>query len=77
MDTFLQEANDVYRYFRQDIGILKSPRLWILHPGSFAEVVNERVRQGIPREQIKFPHLSDNVLLLKEFEGKIDINLEL
>ncbi|NVM30171.1 MAG: GH3 auxin-responsive promoter family protein [Candidatus Helarchaeota archaeon] len=71
LDTFLQKANDVYRYFRQDIGILKSPKLWILHPGSFSKALEERSRQGAPREQLKLPHLTDDPAFMKNFEANI------
>ncbi|MFX1297075.1 MAG: GH3 auxin-responsive promoter family protein, partial [Promethearchaeota archaeon] len=72
LDIFLQEANDVYRYFRLDIGILKAPKLWILHAGSFSEALDKKSRQGAPREQFKLPHLTDNSSFLKEFEDKVN-----
>ncbi len=75
LDIFLKEANDVYRYFRQDIGILKAPKLWILHNGSFSEVIEEKARQGAPREQLKLPHLTDDPAFMKEFEAKVKIEL--
>ena len=77
LDSFLQEANEVYRYFRQDIGILKAPKLWILHTGSFSKVLNERAGQGIPREQTKIPHLTDNPSFKNEFEDAVDQEVEI
>ncbi|MDD1779094.1 MAG: GH3 auxin-responsive promoter family protein, partial [Candidatus Helarchaeota archaeon] len=77
LDTYLQEANEVYRYFRRDIGILKSPTLWILNPGTFERIVNERAGRGLPREQTKIPHLSDKAALMREFEGHIKLQIEL
>ena len=77
LDSFLQEANEVYRYFRQEIGVLKAPKLWILQRGSFARILNERARQGLPREQTKIPHLTDNPSLKKEFEDAVESEVEI
>ncbi|NVM52290.1 MAG: GH3 auxin-responsive promoter family protein [Candidatus Helarchaeota archaeon] len=77
LDSFLQEANEVYRYFRKDIGILKSPVLWILETGSFNEVLNERIRQGAPREQTKIPHLTDDPKIRNEFENTVKSEIKM
>jgi hypothetical protein len=71
LDNSLQDANKTYSYFREDIGILKAPKLWVLHTGSFAEVLNERIKHGAPREQTKIPHLTDDTTIMKEFNDKV------
>jgi len=76
LDSYMQEANEVYRYFRQAIGILKPPKLWILSAGSFAGVLNERAKRGIPREQSKIPHLTDDLNIKKEFEDAVIQEIE-
>jgi len=77
LDTYMQEANEVYRYFRRDIGILKPPKLWILNLGTFEKVVNARAGRGIPREQTKIPHLSDQDALKREFESGVKLQIEM
>ena len=71
LDLSLKEANMTYRYFRDDIGILKAPKLWVLKSGSFNEVLSERIKMGAPREQTKIPHLTDDVKIKRDFEDKI------
>ena len=77
LDLSLQKANDVYRYFRQDVGILKAPKLWVLHSGSFSEVLHGRTAQGAPREQSKVPHLTDNPAIKKEFDDKVKLEVKI
>ena len=77
LDLSLQKANDVYRYFRQDVGILKAPKLWVLHSGSFSEVLHGRTEQGAPREQSKIPHLTDIPAIKKEFEDKVKLEVKI
>ncbi|MFX0099882.1 MAG: GH3 auxin-responsive promoter family protein, partial [Candidatus Hodarchaeota archaeon] len=78
LDKYLKEANDVYRYFREDIGILKSPKMWVLKKGAFSDLVTERIKQsGGSREQHKLPHLSDDIHFVKFFEDKVESEVKL
>lgn len=78
LDKYLQEANDVYRYFREDIGILKSPKMWVLKKGSFSELITERIKAcGGSREQHKLPHLCDDASIVNFLEDKIESEVRL
>jgi hypothetical protein len=77
LDSALQVVNKTYSYFRQDIGILKAPELWVLHTGSFSKILNERIRHGATREQTKIPHLTDDPALKKEFEDTVKLEVKM
>ncbi len=77
LEKYLYEANDVYRYFRQDIGILKAPKLWVLHTGSYNEVLETKTKKGAPLEQTKIPHLTDKAEYKKAFEEKVKNEVEI
>jgi len=77
LDKFLQRTNVIYRFFRKESGILKAPRMWVLQTGSFSKVLTERVGQGMSPEQIKIPHLTDDLSIKKLFEDKVKIEISL
>ncbi|MHA1267160.1 MAG: GH3 family domain-containing protein [Candidatus Helarchaeota archaeon] len=75
-DTFLMEANDVYRYFRKDIGILKAPQLWVLYEGSYSNLIQERTPREGAQFQSKIPHLTDDPKVREWFSDRVKNELK-
>ncbi|MHA1278123.1 MAG: GH3 family domain-containing protein [Candidatus Helarchaeota archaeon] len=71
LDQFLQSTNVNYKFFRTESAILKAPRMWVLHNGSFSELLSRENGYSISLEQRKIPHLTDDLSVRKLFEDKV------
>ncbi|MHA1267168.1 MAG: GH3 family domain-containing protein [Candidatus Helarchaeota archaeon] len=60
--------NPVYREQFSGIHAITEPHLWIVKPGTFYELEQQRLEQGVPMGQHKVKHLSKDEHLLKLFE---------
>lgn len=71
-DEILQTENSHYQVMRQDQ--VPPPHLRVLEPGSFNQLRQQLLQEGIPEHQLKVPHVSEDRQLFKKFRVQQEVS---